>query len=127
MARGLPMLMLTTAMADMEDMAATVMARGLPMLMLTTAMADMEVMAAMAMARGLLMPTMAATDMAATVTARGLLMPTTVAMDMAATATASNFKNTKDLTPQQISIPDLNLFTNCYHELNHLKIQYSVE
>merc|ERR1719312_1828741 len=107
MARGLLTLMPTTAMAA-TDTAAMVMTRGLPMLMLTTAMADMEVMAAMAMARG-------------------LLMPTTVAMDMAATATASNFKNTKDLTPQQISIPDLNLFTNCYHELNHLKIHYSVE
>merc|ERR1711872_627450 len=114
----------TTAMVDME---ATVMARGLLTPMPTTAM---EAMAAMATARGLLMPTMVAMDtaaMAATAMARGLLMPTTVAMDMAATATASNFKNTKGLTPQQISIPDLNLFTNCYHELNHLKIQYSVE
>merc|ERR1711962_1812097 len=106
MARGLLMPMPTTVAMDTEAMAAMVMARGLPMLMLTTAMADMEVMTAMAMARGLLMPTM-------------------VAMDMAATATASNFKNTKYLTPQQISIPDLNLFTNCYHELNHLEIQYS--
>merc|ERR1711929_48840 len=101
---------------DTEAMAAMAMARGLLMPMPTTVAMDMEVMAAMAMARGLLMPTMAATDMAATVMARGLLMPTTVAMDMAATATASNFKNTKGLTPQQISIPDLNLFTNCYHE-----------
>merc|ERR1719347_852069 len=103
----------------------------------TMAATAMAVMEATAMARGPLtpMPTMAATDtaaMAATDTARGPLtpMPTTAATDMAAmavTATASNFRNTNDLKPQKISIPELNLFTNCYHDLNHLEIQYSVE
>merc|ERR1711910_19517 len=88
MARGPLMrrLLPTTAGGDMEatDMA---MARGLLMLMLTTAMVDTE---AMATARGLLMPTMVVMDMADTAMARGPLMPTMAAMDMADTAMASN-------------------------------------
>merc|ERR1711970_424596 len=119
----------------MPTMAATAMeatdtARGPLMPMPTTAMEVMEAMAATAMARGPLMLTTVATDMeamAATATARGPLMLTTVATDTAAmadTATASNFRNNNDLKPQKISIPDLNLFANCCHDLNHLEIQY---
>merc|ERR1719394_1949409 len=97
------MLMPTTAMVDMEAMAAmvdTATERGQLMLMPTTATEDMEVMA-MAVTvteRGplMLMPTTAMEDMAAmaamaaTATERGLpmLMPTTAMVDMVVTATA---------------------------------------
>merc|ERR1712142_642650 len=122
-------------MGDTAAMAVTDTARGPLTPMPTMAATDMEAMAATDTARGPLtpMPTMAATDMeamAATDTARGpltLTMAATAMAVMAVTATASNFRNTNDLKPQKISIPDLNLFTNCYHDLNHLEIQYSVE
>merc|ERR1719175_463573 len=67
MARGLPMLMPTTAMeamAVMGAMVATDMARGRLTLMPTTAMEVMAAMVATGMARDLLMPTMVDTDMA---------------------------------------------------------------